>query len=224
MSWLRNCALIALSAMLVALPSWANGLDFARKGQEAEKAGNRNAALEAYGQALRAGDLTAGQLSFVYYRRAAIHGFLGNNVNGIDDFSKSIELNPSRGGAYSLRGYLRGVVGQYDLAERDHQAAVDLAKNEKWEDYRPWVLQHYADLWRRRGVFDKALEYCERALQVSPYAAVYLRRAWTYLDMGRKSEAKADFERFQVEMKRQNISYDALWPDERGAVSRLREL
>jgi len=213
-----------LVAMLIALPCWANGLDLVKTGQEAEKAGNRNAALEAYGQAIQAGDLTVAQLSFVYYRRGSIHGFLGNNVSGIDDFSKSIEVNPKRGAAYSLRGYLRGVVGQYDLAEKDHQTALELAKDEKWENYQPWVLQHYADLWRRRGDFDKALTYCERALQLSPYATVHFRRAWIYLDMGRTAQAKADFDKFEQEMKRQGVSYDVFWPDERGAISRLREL
>lgn len=222
--WQPDKVVAGLMAMLIAMPCWANGLDLAKTGQEAEKAGNRNAALQAYGQAIQAGDLTGAQLSFVYYRRGSIHGFLGNNVSGIDDFSKSIELNPQRGAAYSLRGYLRGVVGRYDLAEKDHQIAIELAKNEKWENYLPWVLQHYADLWRRRGDFDKALTYCERALQLSPYPDVYFRRAWIYLDMGRTTQAKADFDKFEQEMKRQEISYDGFWPDERGAISRLREL
>ena len=119
---------------------------------------------------------------------------------------------------------MRGVVGQYDLAEKDHQTAIELAKDENWANYLPWVLQHYADLWRRRGEFDKALAYCERALKLDAYADVYFRRAWIYLDMGRSTQAKADFEKFEQEMKRQGISYDVFWPDERGAISRLREL
>ncbi len=213
-----------LAAVLIAVPCLAGGLDLIRKGQEAEKAGNRNAALEAYGQAIQAGDLTAARLSFAYFRRGSVHGFLGNNINGIDDFSKSIELNPKNGPAYSLRGYLRGVVGQYEPAEKDHQAAVELARGQSWADYLPWVLQHYADLFRRKGEFNKALEYCEKALQVRPYSTVYFRRAWIYLDMGRNALAKTEFNRFEEEMKRQGTSYDVFWPDERGAISRLREL
>jgi tetratricopeptide (TPR) repeat protein len=221
---LLSKAIIVLAVAVAAVPCWGGGLDLIKKGQEAEKASKWNAALEAYRDAIKAGDLTAGQLSFVYYRRGSIHGFLGNNVNGIDDFSKSVELNPKQGAAYSLRGYLRGVVGQYDLAEKDQQTAMKLAKDQKWENYLPWVLQHYAELWRRRGQFDKALAYCERALQLSPYSVVYFRRAWIYLDMGRTAQAKADFDKFEQEMKREQISYNTFWPDERGAISRLSEL
>lgn len=213
-----------LAVVLIAVPCLAGGVDLVRKGQQAEKAGNRNAALEAYGQAIRAGDLTGAQLSFVYFRRGSIHGFLGNNIVGIEDFSKSVELDPKNGAAYSLRGYLRGVVGQYESAERDHQRAVELAKDQTWANYLPWVLQHYADLFRRRGQFDKALEYCEKALQAGQYSSVYFRRAWIYLDMGRNAQAKTEFDRFQQEMKKQGTSYDVFWPDERGAISRLQEL
>jgi tetratricopeptide (TPR) repeat protein len=216
-------AAFALS-LCFALPVFGGGLDLIKQGQEAEKTGNRNAALEAYTRAISAGDLNGAQLAFAYYRRGGIHGFLGNNVRGIEEYSRAIELSPGYGAAYSLRGYLRGTVGQYDLAEKDHLSAIDLAKNQKWQDYLPWVLQHYADLWRRRGEFDKALAYCEKALQVSPYPSAYFRRAWIYLDMGRNPEARADYQRFDAEMQRQKVSYDVFWPDERGAIGRLREL
>lgn len=213
-----------LAALCFAMPSLGGGLDFVKKGQVAEQAGNRNEALEAYTQAIKAGDLTPKQLAFAYYRRGGVHGALGNNISGIEDFSKSVEMNPRLGSAFSLRGYLRGTVGQYELAEKDHLAAIDLAKENDWEDYLPWVLQHYADLWRRRGEFDKALAYCDKALQAKEYAVVYFRRAWIYLDMGRNAQAKAEFEKFDKEMKLQNESYAMFWPDERGAIGRLREL
>jgi tetratricopeptide (TPR) repeat protein len=177
---------LMLAVLLIATPSFAVGLDQLQRAQAAERAGNRNEALDAYTQAIQAGDLTAPQLTVAFYRR--------------------------------------GVVGQYDLAETDHLAAIDLAKDQKSETYLPWVLQHYADLWRRRGEFDKALALCERALQASSYPSVYFRRAWIYLDMGRPAQAKTEFEKFDAEMKRSGTSYDVFWPDERGAISRLREL
>jgi tetratricopeptide (TPR) repeat protein len=200
------------------------GVDLIKKGQAAEQAGKMNEALQAYSEAILAGDLTGPQRAYAYYRKGGIKGFLGENISGIDDFTRSIELNPKLGSAYSLRGYLRGVVGQYDLAEMDHLVAVDLAKEEKWDNYLPWVLQHYADLWRRRGDFEKALRYCDQAFQAKDYAVVYFRRAWIYLDMGQNPRAKVEFQKFDEEMKKQGVSYDVFWPDERGAISRLREL
>jgi len=198
-------------------------LDLLRTGQAAESTGNRNDALRAYTEAIQAG-LAEPELAFAYYRRGSVKGYLGDNISGIDDFSKSIRLNPRLGAAYSLRGYLHGVVGQYDLAERDHLAAINLSKDHEWEEYLPWVLQHYADLFRRRGDFEKALDYCEKALQGREYASVHFRRAWIYLDIGRTTSAKADFEKFEQEMRKQGGSYEVFWPDERGAISRLREL
>jgi tetratricopeptide (TPR) repeat protein len=217
-------SVLCFALLVFAVPCWASGLDLIKKGQAAEQAGKQNEALLAYSQAIQAGDLTKGQLAFAYHSRGGIKGFLGDNVDGIADYSKAIELVPAYGPARSLRGYLLGTVGQYDLAEKDHLAAIELAKGETWDEYLPWVLQHYADLWRRRKDFDQALSCCAQALQAKEYAIVYFRRAWIYLDMGRLAEAKADFQKFELDMKRQNISYDIFWPDERGAIARLREL
>ena len=193
---------------------------FNNRGSAYYDKGDNDRAIQDYDQAIR---LKPDDAS-AYYRRGSVRGFLGDNVRAIDDFSKGIELNPKLGSAYSLRGYSRGVLGQYDLAERDQQIALELAKNEKWENYQAWVLQSYADLWRRRRDFEKALTYCEKALLLKPYALVYFRRAWIYLDMGRHAEAKADFDTFAQEMERQGIQYTVFWPDERGALARLREL
>jgi tetratricopeptide (TPR) repeat protein len=201
----------------------ATGFELLNKAKAAEAAGKRNEALQAYTQAIQAGDLTGKEIAFAYYRRGSVKAYLGENVSAIEDYTRATELNPKMGEAFSLRGYLRSAIGQYDLAEKDHQTAVDLHNDS--EAYLPWALLHYADLWRRRGDFAKALSYCEKALQakgVSP--SVYLRRAWIYLDMGRTKQAKADFVIFEREMKSQGRSFEVFWPDERGAISRLREL
>jgi tetratricopeptide (TPR) repeat protein len=213
-----------LLMLAVATPSRSGGVDFYNKGQEAEKAGNRNAAIEAYTQAIQAGDLTGTQLAGVFFKRGSLHGLLGNYAGGIDDFSVSIQLNPKLAFAFSMRGYLRGITGQYDLAEKDYGVALDLAKEQKWENYLPWVLELYADLWRRRGEFDKALSYCEKALQAKAFAPVYFRRAWIYLDMGRTAQAKADIAKFDQEMKKAGMSSDAFFPVDREAITKLREI
>jgi tetratricopeptide (TPR) repeat protein len=226
----RKLSLMILSAMLMVgfvnaagQSPKATGIDWMVKAKAAETAGKRNEALQAYTQAIQAGDLTGKEIAFAYYRRGSIKAYLGENVSGIEDYTRATELNPSMGEAFSLRGYLRGVIGQYDLAEKDHQTAIELDTG--GEGYLPWALLHYADFWRRRGDFAKALSYCEKALQakgVSP--SVYLRRAWIYLDMGRTKQARAEFAIFEREMKSQGRSFEVFYPDERGAISRLREL
>jgi tetratricopeptide (TPR) repeat protein len=213
-----------IAACAVAVQCWASGLDSLKSAQDAEKAGDHKAALAAYGQAIKAGDLTPPQLSFVYYRSGAVNGYLGDNRRGIEDFTKSLELDPKRGTAYGMRGYLRGVVGQYDLAEKDHQAAIDLAKAQTWGGYMAWALQTRADLYRRRGKFTEALADCDLALQPGPNAMVNFRRASIYLDMGRKADAKAEFDVFEKAVAAKEVSHDALWPDERKALERLQQL
>ncbi len=49
---------LALMALVMALPSCAGRVDLLKKGQEAEKAGKREEALDAYTQAIQAGNLT----------------------------------------------------------------------------------------------------------------------------------------------------------------------
>jgi tetratricopeptide (TPR) repeat protein len=200
------------------------GADLINKGLQAEKAGKRTEALDAYTRAVQASDLTREQLTYAYYRRGGVKGALGDNISAIEDFSKSIDLDPKFGPAYSLRGYLRGVLGEGDLAEKDHLAATNLGMDAGVKDYLPWVLQNYADLWRRRGQFDKALAICDKALQAGKYPVVYFRRAWIYLDMGRTVQAKSEFDLFEEEMKRQKHPYEVFWPDELDAISKLREL
>jgi tetratricopeptide (TPR) repeat protein len=215
-----SCAALAVLMLGLAGPSWGTGLELIIKGREAELAGRREAALTAYGDATKAGDLTDPQKAYAYSRMGGIRGYLGENIKGINDYTKAIELDPKLGRAYSLRGYLRGVVGQYDLAEKDHQVAVSLAKGQKSEDYLPWVLQHYADLARRRGDFARALGYCDRADRVRKTGEVAFRRAWIYLDMGKTAEASAEFQRFMKESEDLRM----YWPDERGVITRLQEL
>ena len=215
-------AAIAVLALGLAAPCWATGLELIIEGREAELAGRREAALTAYGKATGAGDLSGPQKAYAHSRMGSIRGYLGENTKAITDYSKAIELDPKLGRAYSLRGYLRGVIGQYDLAEQDHRVAVNLAKDQKSGDYLPWVLQHYADLWRRRGDFTRALKYCDDADRARKTSGVTFRRAWIYLDMGKTAEARAEFDKFMKEAPGQD--FRTFWPDERGVISRLQEL
>jgi tetratricopeptide (TPR) repeat protein len=207
--------------LALAGPAVGAGLELIIEGREAELEGRRDAALTAYSAATRAGDLTNPQKAYAYARMGSLRGYLGENIKAINDYSKAIELDPKLGRAFSLRGYLRGVVGQYDLAEKDHEAAIKLAKDQKSEDYLPWVLQHYADLWRRRGDFARALKYCDQADRARRASVVTFRRAWIYLDMGKTAEARAEFQKFMQESKGQDLR--TFWPDERGVISRLQE-
>src|SRR5438552_6713870 len=134
--WSRVIAVIFLFA--AASQVAAGGADLLNKADAAAKAGDYDAALREYSEAIKAGDLNSSQLALAYYKRAGVLGYLGDNIKGIEDYSRSLELNPKFGYAYSLRGYLRGAIGQYDLAEGDQQAALALASSINSPTYEPW--------------------------------------------------------------------------------------
>jgi tetratricopeptide (TPR) repeat protein len=222
-------AALAVMMLAVAEPACSVGLELILKARQAEWEGRREEALASYAAATSADDLTGPQMGYVYSRMGAIRGYFGENLKAIDDYTKALQLDPKLGHAYSLRGYLRGLVGQYDLADRDHQAAVALAKDPvamrkdpNPESYLSWTLQHYADLWRRRGEFARALEDCDRADRAAKLPVVAFRRAWIYFDMGEDDKAAAEFQKFLEQLKGQDPR--PFWPDERRAITRLQSL
>lgn len=210
-------------AFAIAQPAFASGADFLKAGNEARAAGRANDAITAYTKAIKAADTSEEDRAEAYRRRGGAWGFLGENINGIADFTEALKLAPDMGAALTLRGYLRGVVGQYEAAEKDQRAALALAAKITYPEYKPWVLQHYADLQRRRGEFDAALKTCdEAAAAAGGLADIHLRRAWIYLDMGREADARAERDKFLG--KETDTTFASYWPDERGAIDRLKQL
>lgn len=226
LKWSLKSAVVAMLLIVnqCHLQADEDGKKLSNQAAAAEEERDIDLAIELYSRAIKSGDLSTSQQAYMYYRRASLWAHYCENGRAIDDFTKAIELDPFYGSAYSLRGYLRGLSGQYELAEKDHTMAMKLVTESKWEDYLPWVLQHYADLWRRQGQFEKALETCSKAFEKSDYAAIIFRRAWIYLDMGELDKAKAEFKRFKRECERQNYSTDLLWPDEQIAFNRLSRI
>jgi len=221
MGALRRLVLSLLLAVLPALPACAGGIEDARAGEEAHKAGNVDEALRLYGSAIQSGDLTEKQLAYLHYRRGALRGSTGQNGLAIEDFSATIRIDPRHGYAQSLRGCLQGIAGRFDAAEADHKAALELAGTIKSDTYLPWVLQHYADLRRRQRRFADALELLDRAFKAKEYPTSYFRRAWVRADMGRNDLARADYEQWQ---KVSGGNAGGFWPDERAALERLKAL
>lgn len=227
----RSLGLFGLLAGLGLATAWSQApaapgrgraeLDLA---QAAEKSGDQPAALQHYQAALESGELTKAGLARVHHRIGSIRGGRGESEAAIASFTRCLELDPANGSAHSLRGYLRGGLGAFDAAEEDHRQAVKLAAGEKWEDYLPWVLQHYADLCRRRGEFVRALALCQEALNAHEYPVVYFRRAWIHLDMGQPELARLNFERFRKDSGPGADLTENFWPDERAALARLKQL
>src|SRR5689334_3750272 len=104
MSGLRSRGLVMRSrifALVLALAGAALGLgggvDLMNQAEAEAKAGNHDAALRTYAEAIKAPDLSKAQLAHAYYKRGGVYGYLGENIKGIADYSKSLELNPNFG-------------------------------------------------------------------------------------------------------------------------------
>jgi tetratricopeptide (TPR) repeat protein len=172
-------------------------------------------------RSVESGDTAARERAAALFKRAEAYAQLGKNREALLDFSRGIELDPRPSLAYSLRGYLHGVEGQYELAEKDHQFAV---RNAPPSGYRAAVLANHADSWRRRKEFAKALALCDEALKDQRSAYPHLQRAWIFLDTGKTAQAKAEFALFSTEMKRQGITLGMFWPEELELIKRLEAL
>jgi hypothetical protein len=74
----------ALAVLMLGLagPSWGTGLELIIKGREAELAGRRDAALTAYGEATRAGDLTNPQKGLRPFQDGQHPGIFGREHQG----------------------------------------------------------------------------------------------------------------------------------------------
>ncbi len=67
-------AALAVLMLVMAGPSWGGGLELIVEAREAELAGRRGAALTAYGEATKAGDLSDVQKAYAYSRMGSIRG------------------------------------------------------------------------------------------------------------------------------------------------------
>ncbi len=61
-----------------------------------------------------------------YLLRGSVYSELGDNVLAVEDFIKSIELDPNSAEAYFQRGFAYFSVGKYNLALEDFNAVLAL--------------------------------------------------------------------------------------------------
>src|SRR4029453_7489381 len=92
---MRSRMITVVLALACAALGLGGGVDLMNQAEA--KAGNHDAALRTYTEAVKATDLSKAQLAHAYYKRGGVYGYLGENIKGIADFSKSLELNPNFG-------------------------------------------------------------------------------------------------------------------------------
>lgn len=162
-------------------------------------------------------------LSIAHNNRGNAYASRGQYGLAIQDYNKSIELNPNYAKPYNNRGVAYQKSGEYDAAIKDFDAAINLDPNyanafanrgeayQKEGDYLR-ALKDFdeairlqpalsAVVWNERcwtrAIIDElqgALADCNEAIRLEPnVAATFDSRGLTYLKLGRWELAIADF-------------------------------
>jgi regulator of sirC expression with transglutaminase-like and TPR domain len=116
-----------------------------------------------------------------YYLRGEAYEKLGNYNQALDDFKKSIELNPYYESGYMGRGILYAKSGNYQQAIEDFDHAIRINPND-------------SDLYYNRGLsykliakYQKAIQDFDKAIQLNPQNIdAYVNREMCYMELYNK--------------------------------------
>jgi tetratricopeptide (TPR) repeat protein len=112
----------------------------------------------------------AQQLATKYYGDERAHFILGNQYAGqqeyekaVEQYKKSIELNPKFAGAYNSLGYTYRPMERYADAEAAFKQYIELIPGD------PNPYDSYAELLMKTGRFDESIAQYRKALSVDPH-------------------------------------------------------
>ena len=163
-----------------------------------------------------------GLLAGIYSSRGYVHHSKGEYDQGILDYTKAIEIDPTFAKACINRGNIYADKGEYDRAILDYTKAIEIdpnyakaytnrgiAFNAKGEHDRA-IADHtqaielnpkFADAYNNRGIiyadkgeYDRAILDYTKAIEIDPKDAdVYVNRGLTYVDKFEFDRAILDF-------------------------------
>ncbi len=147
----------------------AQGLADVRTGNEAFRQGDYAAAVTAYTDAIRSGELVGEALAITYNNRGVAYGEAGDFESAIADYSQALALRPGDATtirnlrvAYVRRGEVEFTSGNYDAALADFDAAIEMQA----DHYLAYLRR--GELHAERGELDQARADLERAASLNP--------------------------------------------------------
>jgi tetratricopeptide (TPR) repeat protein len=112
----------------------------------------------------------------------------GDFDKAIDNFTKTIEINPNDADAYYNRGIAYGKKGEFDKAIVDFTKAIEI--NPKYAD----AYNNRGMAYRKKGELDKAIADYTKTIEInSNDADAYNNRGIAYGKKGEDDKALADF-------------------------------
>jgi tetratricopeptide (TPR) repeat protein len=128
-----------------------------------------------------------GRSSLAYYQRATAFAKTGQLDKALEDYSRTIALEPYHYEAYASRGEVLLGKGFLDEAARDFETAVAIEPSH-YQDYNKLGI-----IYGTSGQLAKAIESFTKSIALNPtYATGYRNRGYTYAQSGRYDEALED--------------------------------
>lgn len=119
---------------------------------------------------------------------------VGRTSDAVAETGKAAELDPlSLQIQNNYASFLAGS-GQSKAALRHYQKVVGDEPDSAWVRRNPWLLTNMATTYAANGLYDKALTYAKRAVEILPgHPRAVAALANVYYKMGNKEEAKRVF-------------------------------
>jgi len=127
---------------------------------------------------------------YIYYYRGNANYWVKNIQRAIQDYDKSIQINPQFAEAYFNRGATYSDLGDYQSAIQDFDKVIQINPQDAEAYYNRGTT--YANL----GDYQRAIQDVDKAIQINPqFAEAYLTRGVSYAYLGDYQHAIQDFDK-----------------------------
>jgi tetratricopeptide (TPR) repeat protein len=125
-----------------------------------------------------------------YWMRGNFRNTMNQQQGALEDYNKTIELNPTYEDAYFNRGVVNDLLGYKKSAIEDYNKSIKLKANYPDAfDNRGWVYFQLKDT-------TKAIADYYKAIELKPnYAEAYNNLGWAYSGLGRSDSALANYDK-----------------------------
>jgi tetratricopeptide (TPR) repeat protein len=132
----------------------------------------------------------AGPSDVMLNSRGVAYGKLGNQMQAISDYDRTIEINPKYVEAYANRGIAYGKLGNQMQAISDFDRAIEI---------NPELALAYINrgaAYREIGNLRQAISDFDRAIEMNPELALaYINRGAAYRKLGNQKQAISDYDK-----------------------------